>query len=42
MPVEIIGEFGTPGADSDWFEAEGKLAVRHVKKIRGDPRPKWN
>ena len=37
MPVEIIGEFGTPGADSEWLGAEGKLAIRHVKKICGDP-----
>ncbi len=39
MPIEIIGEFGTPGADSEWLEAEAKLAIRHVKKICGDPPP---
>jgi hypothetical protein len=37
MPVEIIGEFGTPGANSEWLEAEGKLAIRHGKEICGDP-----
>jgi hypothetical protein len=36
---EIIGEFGTPGANSEWLEAEGKLAIRHVKKFCGDPPP---
>jgi hypothetical protein len=39
MPTEIIGEFGTPGANSEWLEAEGQLAIRHVKKICGDPPP---
>jgi hypothetical protein len=39
MSIEIIGEFGTPGADSEWLGAEGKLAIRHVKKICGDPPP---
>jgi hypothetical protein len=39
MPSEIIGEFGAPGANSEWLEAEGKLAIRHVKKICGDPPP---
>jgi len=38
----MIDEFGTPGADSEWLEAEVKLAIRHVKKICGDPHPKWN
>jgi hypothetical protein len=39
MPTEIIGEFGTPGANSEWLEAEAQLAIRHVKKICGDPPP---
>ena len=26
MPVEIIGEFGTPGANSGWLEAGGQPA----------------
>jgi len=37
MPVEIIGEFGTPGADSEWLKAQGQLAIRHLKKVCGDP-----
>ena len=37
MPVEIIGEFGTPGAHSEWLEAEGKLAIRHLMKVCGEP-----
>jgi hypothetical protein len=39
MPTELIGEFGTPGATSEWTEARGKLAIRHLKKICGDPPP---
>jgi hypothetical protein len=39
MPTEIIGEFGTPGTTSEWIEAQGKLAIRHLKKICGDPPP---
>jgi len=39
MPTEIIGEFGTPGASSEWIEAQGKLAIKHVKKVCGEPRP---
>jgi hypothetical protein len=39
MPTELIGEFGTPGATSEWIEAEGKLAIAHLKKICGDPPP---
>jgi hypothetical protein len=35
----LIGEFGTPGASSEWIEAEGKLAIKHVVKICGDPPP---
>ena len=37
MPVEIISEFGTPGAEREWIAAECELAIRHVKKICGDP-----
>jgi len=37
MPAEIIGEFGTPGAHPEWLEAEGKLAIRHLKSICGEP-----
>jgi hypothetical protein len=39
MPVEIIGEFGTPGAEREWIAAEGKLAIRYIKKLCGDPPP---
>jgi hypothetical protein len=39
MPTELIGEFGTPGATSEWIEAEGKLAITHLKKICGGPPP---
>ena len=39
MPTEIIGEFGTPGANSEWLEAEGQLAIRNVTRICGDPPP---
>ena len=42
MPVEIIGEFGTPGAELEWLEAEGKLAIQHLKKICGDPPPEMD
>ena len=39
MPIEIIGEFGTPGASSEWIEAQAKLAIRHIVKICGAPPP---
>lgn len=39
MPIEIIGDFGTAGADPEWLGAQGKLAVKHLKKICGDPPP---
>jgi hypothetical protein len=39
MPTEIVGEFGTPGATSEWIEAQGKLAIRHVKEVCGNPPP---
>ena len=39
MPSEIIGEFGTPGASSEWIGAEGKLAIKHIVKICGAPPP---
>jgi hypothetical protein len=42
MPAEMIGEFGTAGASSEWIEAEGKLAIKHLKEICGDPHLKWN
>ena len=39
MPVEIIGEFGTPGGNSAWLQAEGEMAITRIKKICGDPPP---
>jgi hypothetical protein len=39
LPIEMIGQFGTPGADSERLVAEGKLTIRHVKLICGDPPP---
>jgi hypothetical protein len=39
MPVENIGEFGSPGAEREWIDAQGKLAIRHLKEICGEPPP---
>ena len=39
MPVEIIGEVGTPGADREWISAEATLAIRHIVKVCGPPPP---
>ncbi len=39
MPVETIGEFGTPGASSEWLDAQTKLTIRHIKQVCGDPPP---
>jgi hypothetical protein len=41
MPIQNIGEFGTPGASSEWIEAEGKLAIKYVVKMCGSP-PRGN
>jgi hypothetical protein len=38
MPVEIIGEVGTPGAEREWIVAEAKLVVRHLIKYADHPR----
>ena len=35
MPVEIIGELGTPGADPEWISAQATLGIRHIVKICG-------
>jgi hypothetical protein len=35
MPVEIIGEAGTPGAEREWIDAECQLAIKHLKKVCG-------
>jgi hypothetical protein len=39
MPVEIIGEFGTPGTDPEWLEAKGKQAIRCITTLCGEPPP---
>src|SRR5216683_282111 len=39
MPVEIIGEAGTAGAEREWINAECQLAIRHLKKVCGEPPP---
>jgi len=39
MPVEIIGEFGTPGAEREWIVAECELAIKHMVKACGEPPP---
>src|SRR5215469_16559289 len=39
MPVEIIGEVGTPGGDPEWISARATLAIRQVVKVCGPPPP---
>jgi len=39
MPVEVIGEAGTPGASREWIDAECRLAMKHLKKVCGEPPP---
>jgi len=39
MPVEIIGEAGTPGASLEWIDAECQLAIKHLLKVCGEPPP---
>jgi len=39
MPVEIIGEAGTPGASRERIHAECELAIKHLKKVCGEPPP---
>lgn len=39
MPVEVIGEFGTPGAHRKWLSAQATLAIRHIIKTCGPPPP---
>ena len=39
MPVEIIGEAGTPGASREWIDAECQLAIKHLIKVCGEPPP---
>lgn len=39
MPVEIIGEVGTAGAPREWISAQAELAIKHLKKVCGEPPP---
>jgi hypothetical protein len=39
MPVEIIGEAGTPGASREWIDAECQLTIKHLIKVCGEPPP---
>jgi hypothetical protein len=39
VPTEIIGEFGTQGADLEWLSAEPKLAIKQLKSVCGEPPP---
>jgi hypothetical protein len=39
MPVEIIGEAGTPSASRKRINAECQLAIKHLKKVCGEPPP---
>jgi hypothetical protein len=39
MPTEMIGEFGTAGAEREWIAAECELAIKHLKKVCGEPPP---
>ena len=42
MPVEIIGEVGTPGANREWISAQATLAIRHIVKVCGPPPQRWS
>lgn len=42
MPTEIIGEFGTAGAEREWIVAECELAIKHLKKVCGEPPPEMD
>src|ERR1700704_771929 len=37
MPTELIGEVGTEGAEREWIVAECQLAIKHLKKVCGEP-----
>ena len=39
MPVETIGEVGTPGADREWISALATLAIRQIVNVCGPPPP---
>jgi hypothetical protein len=37
--LKIIGEFGTPGAEREWIVAECEMAIKHLKRVCGEPPP---
>ena len=37
MPIEIIGDFGTPGASREWLSAQAAVAIRNIIKTCGAP-----
>jgi len=37
MPVEHIGEFGTPGASREWLSAQADQAIAHIIKVAEPP-----
>jgi hypothetical protein len=39
MPVEIIGEFGTPSANREWLSAQATLAIQNIIETCGPPPP---
>jgi len=39
MPVQIIGEFGTPGSSREWISAQATLAIRFIIEKCGTPPP---
>jgi hypothetical protein len=39
MPVEIIGEFGTPSASRQSLSDQASLAIQHIIKACGSPPP---
>jgi hypothetical protein len=39
MPVEIIGEVGTAGAEREWLAAQASLAIKQIVKKCGPPPP---
>jgi hypothetical protein len=39
MPTEIIGEVGTADAQRKWIAAQAELAIKHLKRVCGEPPP---
>jgi hypothetical protein len=37
MPVELIGEVGTPGAEREWIVAECEVAIQRLIEECGPP-----